>query len=86
MKISLCALIPLALSPLQKLLASQNDQAFITMMGFDCESFDRILEKFGPIFSSHMPFNALGMIVKFDIVSGHRRNVQLVDCLGQVLV
>ena len=49
-KIPRFALIPLKLSPWQKLLHSQNDQAFITMMGFDAESFDRILVKFGPIF------------------------------------
>ncbi len=57
------------------------------MMGFDCESFDRILEKFGPsVFSSHTPFDALGMIVESEYVSGHWRKVQPADCLGLVLV
>ena len=56
-KIPRFALIPLKLSPWQKLLHSRNDQAFITMMGFDAESFDRILVKFGPIFSEHTPFH-----------------------------
>ena len=37
-KIPLCALIPLALSPWQKLLQSQNDQAFITMTGFQSDT------------------------------------------------
>jgi hypothetical protein len=50
------ALIPLKLSPRQKLLGLQNDQAYITMMGFDTNSFDRVLEKFGPMFSEHLPF------------------------------
>ncbi len=63
-------LIPLALSPWQKLLALRNDQAYITMMGFDCLSFDRILDKFGPMFSGHTPFDASGMIVEFEYVSG----------------
>ncbi len=69
-----------------KLLALQNNQAFITMVGFDCKSFDRILENFGPMFSSHMPFNALGIIVEFEYVRGRKRNVKPADCLGLVLV
>jgi hypothetical protein len=85
-KIPRSALIPLALSPWRKLLASRNDQAYITMMGFDCESFDRILEKFGPMFSGHTPFDASGMIVAFEYVSGRKREVQPADCLGLVLV
>jgi hypothetical protein len=34
-------LIPLALSPWRKLHASRNDQAYITMMGFDVDSFEK---------------------------------------------
>jgi hypothetical protein len=56
-RIPRCAPIPLKLSPWRKLLHSRNDQAFITMMGFDGESFDRILVKFGPMFSGHTPFH-----------------------------
>ncbi len=56
------------------------------MMGFNCESFDRILEKFGPIFSEHTPFDASGMIVDFVYVQGWKRVVQPADCLGLVLV
>jgi hypothetical protein len=37
-KIPRCSLIPLVLSPWQKLLNSRIDQAYITMMGFDCDS------------------------------------------------
>jgi hypothetical protein len=43
------------------------------MTGFDCESFDKILEKFSPMFSGHMPFDALGMIVEFEYVCGRKR-------------
>jgi hypothetical protein len=46
-------LIPLKLLPWQKLLASRNDQAYITMLGFDCKSFDKVLKKFAPMFSGH---------------------------------
>ncbi len=81
-----CALILLALSPWQKLIALRNNQAYITMMGFDCESFDRILEKFGPMFSGHTPFDASGMIVDFVYARGQKRVVQPADCLGLVLV
>jgi hypothetical protein len=56
------------------------------MMGFDCLSFDRILDKFGPMFSGHTPFDASGMIVEFEYVSGRKRVVQPADCLGLVLV
>ena len=74
------------LSPWQKLLTSQNDQPFITMMGFDCDSFNKILERFGPMFLSHTPFDKLGMIVPFVYVCGHKRVVQPVDCVGLVFV
>ncbi len=85
-KIPWCALIPLKLLPWRKLLASQNDQAYIAMMGFDCESFSRILEKFCPIFSTHTPFDKSGMIIEFEHFRGQKRVVQPEDCLGLVLV
>ncbi len=64
----------------------RNDQAYITMMGFDCESFDKILENFGSMFSSHTPFDESGFIVPFEYVSDQKRNIQPEDCLGLVLV
>jgi hypothetical protein len=81
-KIPQCALIPLKLSPWQKLLASRNNQAYIIMLGFDCKSFDEVLEKFGPMFSGHTPFNASGMIVEFEYTQGQRRVVQSEIALG----
>jgi hypothetical protein len=68
------------------LLALQNNQAFITMMGFDANSFNRLLLKFGPMFPGHMPFDESGMIVKFEYTTGRKREVQPEDCLGLVLV
>ena len=49
-------------------------------------SFDIILEKFGPMFSGHTPFGPCGMIVEFKYIRGQKREVQLKDCLGLVLV
>ncbi len=57
------------------MLASQNNKAFITMMGFDSELFDKPLEKFGPIFLSHRPFDESGMIVPFEYVCGQKKKV-----------
>ncbi len=85
-KIPQCSLIPLKLLPWQKLLASRNDQAYITMLGFDCESFDKVLKKFASMFSGHTPFDESGMIVEFEYIQGRRRVVQPEDCLGLVLV
>ncbi len=56
------------------------------MMGFDCESFDKVLKKIAPMFSGHTPFDESGMIVEFEYVQGRRRVVQPEDCLGLVLV
>jgi hypothetical protein len=80
------SLIPLALSPWQKLLKLRNDQAYITMMGFDCKSFDKMVKTFGPMFSSHTLFDESGFILPFDYISGLKRNVHPEDCLGLVLV
>ncbi len=85
-KIPGCVLIPLKLSPWQKLLASKNDQAYITMPGFDCKSFDKVLEKFAPMYPGHTPFDESGMIVEFKYTQGRKGEVQPEDCLGLVLV
>ena len=85
-KIPRCALIPLNLSPWRKLQASQNDQAFITMTGFDCESFQKILEIFAPMFHGHTPFDSSGSIVEFEYTTDRKRDVTAADCLGLVLI
>jgi len=38
------------------------------MMGFDADTFDRILEKFGLMFSGHTPFDPCETIVEFECV------------------
>jgi hypothetical protein len=56
------------------------------MMGFDSESFDRLLDKFAPEFNGHTPFDESGSIVEFKYTRGRKREVQPADCLGLVLV
>jgi hypothetical protein len=68
------------------MLASPNNQVFITMLGFDANSFNRLLSKFGPMFCGHTPFDESGIIVKFKYTTGRKRKVQPDDCLGLVLV
>ena len=54
------------------------------MMGFDVDSFEKILDKFSPVFLTHMPFDASGMIVPLDDHRGRKRKVLPADCLGLV--
>ena len=56
------------------------------MTGFDCDSFDSLLVKFGPMFDGHTPFDESGMIVEFEYVTGRKREVQSADCLGLALI
>lgn len=56
------------------------------MTGFDFECFERILERFAPVFYGHTPFDSSGMIVEFQYTTGRKREVQAGDCLGLVLV
>jgi hypothetical protein len=49
------------------------------MMGFDTDSFDRVSEKFGPIFSGHSPFDKSGMIVELKYTRSQKREVQPKD-------
>jgi hypothetical protein len=56
------------------------------MMGFNIDSFNRILLKFGPMYSGHMSFDESGRIVEFEYTRGQKREVQPEDCLMLVLV
>jgi hypothetical protein len=56
------------------------------MLGFDCNSFDQVLEKFAPMFFGHTPHDASGMIVEFEYIRGQKREVQHKDCLELMLV
>ncbi len=50
------------------MLALQNDQAYITMMGFDCESFDKVFERFAPMFPGYTPFESSDQLIVWDLV------------------
>ena len=56
------------------------------MKGLDCESFDKILDKFAPMFWGHTPFDESGFIVEFEYITGRKREVEPADCLGLVLL
>ena len=56
------------------------------LTGFDCDSFNSLLVKFGPMFDGHTHFDESGMIVEFEYISSKKRVVQLADCCGLALV
>ena len=55
-------------------------------MGFYCDSFEKILEMFAPMFYGHTPFDSSGRIVDFEYTTGRKREMRAADCLGLVLV
>jgi hypothetical protein len=74
-------------SPWQKLFASQVDQAFITMTGFDHNSFTTLQQKLSPAFDDYTPFSKQQIELKEDPKNGGQpRVMRLEDCLGLVLV
>jgi hypothetical protein len=52
------------------------------MMGFDVDSFDRILLKFGPMYSGHTPLDESGRIVVFEYTRDQREKSSLSTALG----
>jgi len=86
-KIPHASLLTLDMSPLRNILASEVDQALITMTGFDGVSFASLLQKFPPLFDDYTPFNTSHILLKQDPSKGRRpRKVRPEDCLGLVLV
>jgi len=87
MKILRASLLTLAMSSWRNLLASEVDQALITMTGFDGVTFTSLLQKFAPRFDDYTPFNTSHILLKQDPLKGGRpRKVRPEDCLGLVLV
>jgi hypothetical protein len=81
------SLLSLPVSPSRKLFASQVDQAFITMTGFDHNSFFTLLQKIAPVFDDYTPFNKQQIELKEDPKKGGRpRVMRPEDCFGLVLV
>jgi hypothetical protein len=86
-KVPCASLLTLDMSPWRTLLASEVDQALITMTGFDGVSFKSLLQKFAPLFNDYTPFNTSHILLKQDPSKGGRpRKVRPEDCLGLVLV
>ena len=55
-KIPRCCLQNPSASAWRKLYEAGNDQAMITLTGFDCASFASLLLLFAPVFNSYTPF------------------------------
>jgi hypothetical protein len=55
-------------------------------MGFDANSFNRLLLKFDPMFSGHTPFDESEMMFELKYTTSRKREVQPEECLGLMLV
>ena len=65
-KITCASLLTLDMSPWRNLLASEVDQALITMTGFDGISFMSLMQKLAPLFDDYTPFNTSHILLKQD--------------------
>ena len=63
---------------------SQNDQALITLTGFDVKSFHFLLIKFAPTFDGWTP-HVDTTITQITTTRGRRRMIRPEDCLGLLL-
>ena len=61
---------------------SYNNQALITLTGFDHGTFEYVLGLFAPIFNAYTPFGDVDIKVN---PSGRKRKISAADCLGLVL-
>jgi hypothetical protein len=79
-------------SAFDRLYNSGNDQALITVTGFDHRAFRSLLELFGPWFSSHTPWTGckdgttFKPIVRGDKRGGRKRIITATTCLALTLV
>ena len=86
------ALVDLNASPWQKIYNSGNDQAFITVTGFDTDAFHILLAKFEPLFTAHTPWtpglqdsSTYARVKQRASPRGRPRKVSASQCLGLVL-
>ena len=68
----------------RRLYSSENDQALITLTGFDHATFQYLLQLFQPIFDTYTPFGDGDGIEKIS-PRGRKRTVTATDILGLVL-
>jgi hypothetical protein len=68
----------------RRLYHSENDQALVTLTGFDHATFHHLLQLFEPIFDNYTPFGDGDCIQKIS-PRGRKRTVTALDILGLVL-
>ena len=83
------SLLPPALSPWARLYASGNDQALITITGFDHAAFASLLALFEGWFYNHTPWTGNQDGTTYEELprasTGRRRIIDATACLGLVL-
>lgn len=72
-------------SPFMILYLSGNDQALITLTGFDHRSFRYILTKFKKLYDDYSPYSASGLIRKLKRKARRPRSMTALQCLVIVL-
>ncbi len=71
-------------SPWRKVLKSRVDQSFITLLGFNVESFFYICKKIAPLFDNHSPFLDDRITLK-RTNRGRKRLIRVEDCVALFL-
>jgi len=88
-RIPRCALTSPRYSSFQTLLASRNEQAYITVTGLDVATFSDLLVRFEPLYKRYSPYTVNGKIVPLRHEQGTRggrpRSLDAAGCLGLVL-
>jgi hypothetical protein len=81
------SLLPVSRSPWRRVFSSRDDQAMITLTGFDMESFYYVLNLFAPVYEQYTPhMDKDGFIIrKVSLTRGRPRLMNPADCLGLVL-
>jgi len=82
------SLLPVSRSPWRRVFSSRDDQATITLTGFDMESFYYLLNLFAPVYEQYTPHmnKEEGFIIrKVSLKRGRPRLMNPADCLGLVL-
>jgi len=72
-------------SPFVTLFMSANDQALITMTGFDHSCFHYILHRFAPLYALYSPYSESGMVRRLRLPARRPRSLNALQCLGLVL-
>jgi len=81
------SLLPISKSPWHRVYTTGDDQAMITLTGFDLPSFHFLLNLFAPLYDNYTPFiDKDGYIIqKVSLSRGRPRLMHPADCLGLVL-